>query len=425
MKRYDEMTREELENEIAELTALYGERKGLGLKLDMSRGKPGADQLMLCDDMLTMPLTAEDFIGSADYRNYGLLDGIPEAKKMFADLLGVPAANVFVGGNSSLNLMYNTVSRAMLYGFDGETPWSRLPKVKFLCPAPGYDRHFAICESFGIEMIPVVMHEDGPDMDEVEKWVNCDSSVKGIWCVPKYSNPDGITYSEETVRRFAGLKPAAKDFRIFWDNAYAVHELYPQGDSLANLFELLRKDGKENMMYMFASTSKISYPGAGVSVFVTGERNMAEAKKIMSVQTIGFDKLNQLRHVKYFKNAENIRAHMQRLADTLRPKFDAVIESFDRVLSPLGIAKYHRPRGGYFVSLYITSGCASEVFRLAKEAGVTLTGAGATYPYKKDPADSNLRIAPTYPSLEELKQSLDVLCICVRLACAKKILETR
>lgn len=425
MKKYCDMSREELLSELDWLNSAYEEKKAQGLKLDMSRGKPGADQLDLCADMLTMPLYKEDVCVGTDYRNYGILDGIPEAKALFAELLSVPASNVFVAGNSSLNLMYDTVARAMTYGFGGNTPWSELDAVRFLCPSPGYDRHFSICASFGIEMIPVRMTEDGPDMDEVERLVSSDSSIKGIWCVPKYSNPDGITYSDDTVRRFAALKPAAPDFKIFWDNAYAVHELYEKGDELLNIFDLTRGTENEDLVYMFASTSKISFPGAGVAVFVTSDRNMAEAKKIISAQTIGYDKLNQLRHVKYFVNADGIHAHMQKLAAALRPKFDAVIDTFERELAPRGIGSYHRPRGGYFVSLYVEDGCATEVFALARDAGVALTDVGATYPYKNDPRDSNLRIAPTFPSIEDLQKSLEVLCICIRIASAKKFLNTK
>lgn len=427
MKSYSELTRDELLAIKDELEKEYKEAASKGLKLDMSRGKPAAKQLDLSRDMLDVVNSSSDLKceDGVDVRNYGILDGISDAKKIMADILGVSSNNVIVFGNASLNIMYDMVSRAMLFGVLGSTPWSKLDKVKFLCPVPGYDRHFAITELFGIEMINIPMKADGPDMDLVEKYVNNDESVKGIWCVPKYSNPQGITYSDEVVKRFAALKPAAKDFRIFWDNAYAIHDLYEDDkDELLEIFAECRKNGNEDMVYEFCSTSKVTFAGGGISALAASKANLDDVKRTMTIQTIGHDKVNQLRHARYFKDVNGVYEHMKKHAAILRPKFEAVINEFEKELSGLGIASWVKPKGGYFISFETMEGCAKAVVAKCKEAGVTLTGAGATYPYKKDPNDSNIRIAPSLPTEEELKQATELFILCVKLVSVDKLLET-
>ena len=426
MKSYKEMSRTELLELKAELDEKYKEASAKGLKLDMSRGKPSISQLELSKDMLNIVDDNSDMKceNGMDVRNYGVLDGIPEAKKIMADIMGVSSDNVIVCGNASLNIMFDTVSRAMVFGVLGSTPWSKLEKVKFLCPAPGYDRHFAITELFGIEMITIPMRADGPDMDLVEKYVSEDEAVKGIWCVPKYSNPQGVTYSDEVVKRFAALKPAAKDFRIFWDNAYAIHDLYEDDkDELLEIFGECEKNGNENMVYEFCSTSKVTFAGGGISAIAASKENIEEIKKVMTIQTIGFDKVNQLRHARYFKDINGVYEHMKKHAALLRPKFEAVVDAFDKELSGLEIGTWISPKGGYFISFETLEGCAKAVVAKCKEAGVTLTNAGATYPYKNDPKDSNIRIAPSFPTEEKMKQATELFILCVKLVSVEKLLE--
>ncbi len=420
-----EMNKQQLEEFKAECEKAYEEFKAKNLKLNMARGKPGADQLDITMPMLDVlnsksDLTCED---GTDARNYGGLTGIPEAKRLFSDMLGVSEEEIIVGGNASLALMYDSVARAMTHGVVGsEKPWCKLDKVKFLCPAPGYDRHFGICENFGIEMITIPMLPTGPDMDMIEKLVSEDDSIKGIWCVPMYSNPDGITYSDETVKRFANLSPKASDFRIFWDNAYCVHHLTNTPDTLLNIFDECRKTGKEDMVFEFASTSKISFPGAGVAVMAASRANIAQIEKILGMQYISYDKINQLRHVRYFKNMDGIKAKMEEHKAIIAPKFKLVLDTLDEEIKPLGILDWHKPNGGYFISVNTLNGCAKRVVSLCKEAGVVLTGAGATFPYKKDPDDKNIRIAPTYPPLDELETAIKLFCLCIKLASAEKLL---
>lgn len=428
MKSYKELTKEELVELREKLEKEYKDAASKGLKLDMSRGKPSVAQLDLSKDMLDV-ITSDSEMKAEngfDVRNYGVLDGIPEAKKIMADILGVSTDNVIVCGNASLNIMYDTISRAMVFGVLGSTPWCKLDKVKFLCPAPGYDRHFAITELFGIEMITIPMTSEGPDMDLVEKYVNSDESVKGIWCVPKYSNPQGVTYSDEVVKRFAALKPAAKDFRIFWDNAYAIHDLYEDDkDELLEIFAECEMNGNENMVYEFCSTSKVSFAGGGISAIAASKENIESIKQYLTIQTIGYDKINQLRHVRYFKDADGIYEHMKKHAALLRPKFEAVINAFEKELSGLEIGSWISPKGGYFISFETLEGCAKAVVAKCKEAGVTLTNAGATYPYKNDPKDSNIRIAPSFPTEEEMKQATELFILCVKLVSVEKLLESK
>lgn len=426
MKAYREMSREELLALKDQLGKDFEEAKGKGLKLDMSRGKPSITQLDMGMGIFDV-LNAKSDMKSAegiDVRNYGVLDGLTEAKKMMAAIMGVNPENVIVCGNASLTIMYDTVSRSMTHGVMGSTPWCRLDKVKFLCPAPGYDRHFAITEHFGIEMITVPMTPEGPDMDVVEKLVAEDEAIKGIWCVPKYSNPQGYVYSDETVRRFANLKPAAEDFRIFWDNAYAVHHLYE--DDQEEILEILsecEKAGNPDMVYEFCSTSKISFSGAGVAAMAASQANLAFVKKSMTIQTIGYDKINQLRHVRYFQDFDAIKEHMKRHAALMRPKFEAVQAVLERELEGLGIGEWTKPKGGYFISFDAMEGCAKAIVARCKEAGVILTSAGATFPYGRDPRDSNIRIAPSFPTPEEMAMATDLFVLCVKLVSVEKLLE--
>lgn len=426
MNRYENMSLDALSAELESIRKELKDYSQAALNLDLTRGKPGTEQLAISEDMLGVISSSDDCISEngVDCRNYGILDGIPEAKRLFSQLLDIPEKNLIVEGNSSLNIMFDTVARAMLFGvYGGKKPWGQQGEIKFLCPSPGYDRHFAICEAMGIKMIPVDMTPDGPDMDTVEHLVSTDSSIKGIWCVPKFSNPEGYTYSNETVERFARLKPAADDFRIFWDNAYAVHEIYDEKVELLDIFKACSKYGTQDSVFFFASTSKISFPGSGVAIMAASENNLIQIRPILSAQTIGFDKINQMRHVKFFKNADGVHAHMKRHADIIRPRFEAVIEAFRRELS--GIATWTEPRGGYFINLTVPDGCAKRVFRLAADSGVTLTKAGASFPYGNDPRDRHLRIAPTFPSFQDLKCAVDILCLCVKAAALEKIIENR
>ncbi len=426
MKAYQELTKEELLSLKTELNAAYEDAKGKGLQLDMSRGKPAAAQLNIGMDMMDVIDAQSDMKTEAglDVRNYGVLDGIPEAKKLMADVMGVDASNVIICGNASLNIMYDTISRSMTHGVMGSTPWCKLDKIKFLCPAPGYDRHFAITEHFGIEMITIPMSEQGPDMDMVEKLIAEDESIKGIWCVPKYSNPLGYSYSDETVKRFAALKPAAKDFRIFWDNAYAIHHLYDdKQDEILEILSECEKAGNPDMVYEFCSTSKVSFAGAGIAAVASSQANLDFMRKSMTVQTIGYDKINQLRHVRYYKNIDGIKEHMKKHAQLLRPKFEAVLKVLDAELTGLNIGEWTNPNGGYFISFNAMEGCAKAIVDKCKEAGMVLTGAGATFPYGKDPKDSNIRIAPSFPTPEEMAMATDLFVLCVKLVSVEKLLE--
>ena len=427
MKPLKDLTKAELLVMKESLSQEYKDAQAKGLQLNMARGKPGVSQLELAMPMLDVINSSSDMhtmLGN-DTRNYGDLDGIGECRRLMADMMSVQKDNVIVCGNSSLNIMYDTISRSMTKGVNGSTPWCKLDKVKFLCPVPGYDRHFAITEYFGIEMINIPLYEDGPDMDMVEQYVNNDEAVKGIWCVPKYSNPTGISYSDEVVRRFANLKPAAEDFRIFWDNAYCIHHLYDdQHDEILNILEECEKAGNPNMVYIFASTSKISFPGSGVSAVATSLENVKFIMSQMTIQTIGHDKINQLRHCKFFKNIEGLEAHMKKHAELMRPKFEAVLNVLNEELAGLEVGTWIEPRGGYFISFDAMEGCAKAIVAKCKDAGVIMTGAGATYPYGKDPKDSNIRIAPSFPTPEEMSEAAKLFALCVKLVSVEKLLET-
>ena len=426
--QYNDMSKEELLALKESLNKEYAEAKAKGLALDMSRGKPSAKQLDVSLGLLDTINSSSDLktLDGTDCRNYGVLDGIPEAKKLMADMMGTTPDHVIVYGNASLNIMYDQISRAYTHGILGNTPWCKLDKVKFLCPVPGYDRHFAITERFGIEMINIPMSESGPDMGMVEEYVSNDASVKGIWCVPKYSNPQGYTYSEETVKRMAALKPAAEDFRIFWDNAYVIHDLYDDNkDEIADIISECEKAGNPDMVFEFASTSKVSFPGSGIAALASSANNIADIKKQLTIQTIGHDKLNQLRHVRFFKDINGLKEHMRKHAEFIRPKFEAVESVLEEELSGLGIGSWTEPKGGYFISFEAMDGCAKAIVAKCKEAGVKLTGAGATFPYGKDPKDSNIRIAPSFPTPEEMKQAADLFVLCVKLVSVEKLLENK
>lgn len=422
------MSKSELEGFYKQACEEYDGYKAKGLALNMARGKPSAEQLDLTEGMLTAVSTnaecyAED---GTDCRNYGIGDGLPEAKKLFAPMLGVSEDEIMVLGNSSLTIMYDNIAKFMVFGTgNGAEPWSvqaRDKKLKWLCPVPGYDRHFLITEKFGFEMVNIPTDENGPDMDMIEKLVAEDDSIKGIWCVPMYANPTGVTYSDEVVKRLAAMKTAAGDFRIFWDNAYCIHHLNDTPDKLLNILDEAKKAGNEERVLMFASTSKVTYPGAGVAVMGAAKANIDYIRSLMTVQSIGPDKINQLRHVKFFKDFEGVTEHMKKHAALVAPRFAAVLDELDREIAPLGIAKWTKPNGGYFISFNAMSGCAKRICQLCKEAGVVLTGAGATFPYGKDPEDSNIRIAPTYPPIDELKTAARIFALAAKIACAEKLL---
>ena len=428
MQQYKEMSKEELLLEKASLEAEYAKVKELNLKLDMSRGKPSAEQLDLSMGILHAVDSKEALISEngMDLRNYGVLDGIPEAKRLLAEMLGCQPESVIVYGNSSLNVMYDQISRSMVLGVCGNTPWCKLDKVKFLCPVPGYDRHFAITQAFGIEMINIPLYEDGPDMDMVEELVNNDPAVKGIWCVPKYSNPTGTSYSDETVLRFANLKPAADDFRIYWDNAYCVHHLYSdKQDVILNIIAECEEAGNPDIVFEFCSTSKVTFPGAGIAALASSKKNIEDIKKQLTIQTIGYDKTNQRRHVLYFKNFNGIKNHMEKQADIIRPKFALVDEILSAEVKNRGIGNWVNPVGGYFICFESLEGCAKEIVAKCKEAGVTMTGAGAPFPYGKDPKDNIIRVAPTFPTIDELRKATEIFALCVRLASVNKLLESK
>lgn len=423
---YVNCNKKDLEKEYAALVAEYEEVKGKGLKLNMARGKPGEDQLNLSRPLLDVINSSTDCITAhgADCRNYGELAGIDECKNFFAEIFDVDPSDVMVGGNSSLNMMFDTIAGFMTKPVvEGCKPWYEVKNRKFLCPAPGYDRHFAITEYFDFDLIPVPMTENGPDMDVVEKLVENDDSIKGIWCVPKYSNPQGITYSDETVKRFANLNPKAKDFRIFWDDAYCVHDVTETPDKLISLMDECKKTGKTDLPIIFCSTSKITFPGSGVAAMAANENNMKVIKEKYKYQTISFDKVNMLRHILFFKDIDGVKAHMDKHKSILKPKFDIVLKHLKESVGPTGVATWFEPNGGYFVAVDVMEGTAKKVVQLCKEAGVVLTGAGATYPYGNDPKDSNIRIAPSYPTLDELEKAMEIFCVATKLAAVNKILE--
>lgn len=422
---YLNCSKQELEKEYSSLVKQFEDVKSKGLNLNMARGKPGKEQLDLSLGLLDVVNSSSDFVGEdgMDCRNYGILKGIEECRKLFGEMLGVDYNKVMVGGSSSLNMMFDTISCMMTKSVvDGCKPWYEVKNRKFLCPVPGYDRHFGITEYYGFEMIPVPMTSNGPDMDIVEKLVESDDSIKGIWCVPKYSNPQGITYSDETVKRFAALKPAAKDFRIMWDNAYCIHDISDTPDSLLNIYDECVKAGNEDMPILFCSTSKITFPGAGVAAMAASDANMNVFAERYNYEIISYDKLNMLRHVKYFKNYDGVLKHMQLHKKVLKPKFEIVLNTLDKELTPTGVGEWTNPNGGYFVSVDVLSGTAKRVVSLCKEAGLILTGAGATYPLGKDPEDKNIRIAPSFPPNDELQTAMDVFCICTKLAACEKLL---
>ena len=426
MKPYAEMTREELQALRKELSASYRAFQGRDLKLDMSRGKPSVDQLDLSMGMMDVLSSDDDLTcdDGTDCRNYGVLDGISEAKELLADMMEVHPDQIIIYGNSSLNVMYDTISRSMTHGVMGSTPWCKLDKVKFLCPVPGYDRHFAITEYFGIEMISVPMTEKGPDMNIVEELVASDEAIKGIWCVPKYSNPQGISYSDDIVRRFARLKPAARDFRIYWDNAYTIHHLYDhEQDHLIEILAECKRAGNPDLAYKFASTSKISFPGSGIAAIAASQNNLVDITGQLRIQTIGHDKVNQLRHVRFFGGIHGMVEHMRLHADIMRPKFEAVNEILSKELDGLGIGTWTTPKGGYFMAFDSLDGCAKRIVAKCKKAGLIMTKAGATYPYGKDPHDSNIRIAPSYPPLSDLRVAMELFALCVKLVSADKLLK--
>ena len=422
MTAYPKMSAEERKAEYAKVSREYEDLKAKGLKLNMARGKPGKAQLDLVSDIFSLMQKPEDYVSDGiDVRNYGELSGLPAAKRLFAEILGCKPEQVFVGGNASLQLMYDTISKAYTHGLlHSERPWCKEPVVKFLCPAPGYDRHFKVTESFGFELVTIPMTDEGPDMDAVEKAIQ-DPAVKGMWNVPKYSNPDGIIYSAETIRRIASMKPAAPDFLLMWDNAYCIHEFEGDYVEFPDILAECAKYGNADMVFEFASTSKVTLPGAGISCFACSEANMAYMEKLLTVQVISFDKVNQQRHVLYLKDKAHTLELMKKHAAIMGPKFRCVVDALDREIAPLEIASWRRPKGGYFVSLYAMPGTAKRTLALCKEAGVTMTGAGATYPYGKDPQDSNIRIAPSLPPVEELEQAIAVLCVCLKMAALEKL----